>query len=281
MTVVGVDVGSVAAKAVVLADGKVAGRGMAPTGADPALAAETAWAKALEAAGADRASVSRLVTTGYGRRATQLSGDVVTEISAAARGAFWLGAPWGRVRIVADLGGQDTKVIVLDAEGNVADFAMNDKCAAGTGRFLTLMASCLELDLSEMGRLSLRSQSPVALNSTCAVFAESEVISLIAQGKKKEDIVAGLHAEIASRIVTMVRQMGGRELAPQRAAERSAAGPVEGLFFAGGGAQNAGVRSALESALGRPVYVPPEPQYVVAIGAALIAAGLGGPRRVT
>jgi predicted CoA-substrate-specific enzyme activase len=276
-----VDVGSVAAKAVILADGKVAGRGMAPTGADPALAAETAWAKALDAAGADRASVSRAVITGYGRRATRLSGDVVTEISAAARGAFWLGAPWGRVRIVADLGGQDTKVIVLDAEGNVADFAMNDKCAAGTGRFLTLMAACLELDLSEMGRLSLRSQSPVALNSTCAVFAESEVISLIAQGRKKEDIVAGLHAAIASRIATMVRQIAGRELAPQRAAERTAAGPVEGLFFAGGGAQSAGVRAALESALGQPVYVPPEPQYVVATGAALIAAGLGRPPRVT
>ncbi|MGO8704685.1 MAG: acyl-CoA dehydratase activase [Candidatus Brocadiia bacterium] len=268
MTTSGVDVGSVAAKAVVMAGGKVAGRGMAPTGADPALAAETAWAKALEAAGADRASVSRLVITGYGRRATRLAGDVVTEISAAARGAFWLGAPWGRARIVADLGGQDTKVIVLDAEGNVADFAMNDKCAAGTGRFLTLMAACLELDLAEMGRLSLRSRAPVPLNSTCAVFAESEVISLIAQGRKKEDIVAGLHAAIASRIATMVRQMGGRE-------------PAEGLFFAGGGAQNAGVRAALESALGQPVYVPPEPQFVVATGAALIAAGLGGPPRVT
>ncbi len=186
MTASGVDIGSVAAKAVVLADGGVAGRGMAPTGADPAQAAETALAKALEAAGAERASVSRLVATGYGRRATRLSGEVVTEISAAARGAFWLGAPWGHIRVVADLGGQDTKVIVLDAAGNVADFAMNDRCAAGTGRFLSLMAACLEMDLSEMARLSLQSQSPVALNSTCAVFAESEVISLIAQGKKKK-----------------------------------------------------------------------------------------------
>jgi predicted CoA-substrate-specific enzyme activase len=261
MTTSGVDIGSVAAKAVVLAEGQVAGRGMAPTGADPAQAAETALAKAIEAAGAERASISRLVATGYGRRATRLSGEVVTEISAAARGAFWLGAPWDRIRIVADLGGQDTKVIVLDAAGNVADFAMNDRCAAGTGRFLTLMAGCLEMDLAEMGRLSLQSQSPVALNSTCAVFAESEVISLIAQGKKKEDIVAGLHAAIASRIATMVRQMAGRD-------------PIEGLFFMGGGARNAGVCAALESALGRPVYVPPEPQFVVATGAALIAAGL-------
>jgi predicted CoA-substrate-specific enzyme activase len=275
MMTCGVDVGSVAAKAVVLANGKVVGRGIAPTGAAPALAAETAWAGALEAAGADRASVARVVATGYGRRATRLPGDVVTEISAAARGAFWLGAPWGRARILADLGGQDTKVIVLDAEGHVADFTMNDKCAAGIGRFLTLMAACLEMDLSEMGRLSLRSQAPVALNSTCAVFAESEVVSLIAQGRKKEDIAAGLHAAIASRIAAMVRQAAGpfgetRGRPEQRRMGRR--GPIEGLFFAGGGAQNAGVQAALESALGRPVYVPPEPQYVAATGAALIAA---------
>jgi len=257
MTTTGIDVGSVAAKAVVFGDGKVLGRAVTPTGAAPKQAAETAWAKALDAAGTDRASVSRVVVTGYGRRAAQLEGEIVTEISAAARGAWWLGAPWGPVRTVADLGGQDTKVIVLDEAGNVADFAMNDKCAAGTGRFLSLMAACLEVDLAELGALSGRSRAPVAINSTCAVFAESEVISLIAQGNKKEDIVAGLHAAIAARIAAMVRQMGGRE-----------------LFFAGGGAQDIGVRAALESALGQPVYVPPEPQFVVAIGAALIAAGV-------
>jgi predicted CoA-substrate-specific enzyme activase len=278
-----VDVGSVAAKAVVLTDGKVAGRGIAPTGADPALAAETAWAGALQAAAVEPAAVARLVVTGYGRRATKLPGDVVTEISAAARGAFWLGAPWGRVRILVDLGGQDTKVIALDAEGHVADFAMNDKCAAGTGRFLSLLAACLGIELSQMGRLSLQSQAPVALNSTCAVFAESEVISLIAQGRKREDIVAGLHAAIASRIATMIRQIGGPFDGAQGRPLEVAQGtrePIGGLFFAGGGAQNEGVRAALESALGQPVYVPPEPQYVVATGAALIATGLTGTQRV-
>ena len=115
-------------------------------------------------------------------------------------------------------------MIVLDDAGNVADFAMNEKCAAGTGRFLSLMAACLEMDLDEMGALSGRSRAPVALNSTCAVFAESEVISLIAQGKKKEDIAAGLHAAIAARIAAMVRQMGGREsllLRRRRAEHRS------------------------------------------------------------
>jgi predicted CoA-substrate-specific enzyme activase len=136
---------------------------------------------------------------------------------------------------------------------------MNDKCAAGTGRFLSLMAATLDMDLAHMGEISSRSTEPVTLNSTCAVFAESEVVSLIAQGRKKEDIVAGLHAAIAQRIATMVRQLGGKD-----------------VFFSGGGARNSGVRRALESALGHRVHVPPEPQFIVATGAAVIAAAKAG-----
>jgi len=254
----GVDVGSVATKAVILGDGNVLGSALVATGASPRQAAETALAKALSEARKDRSSIGRVVSTGYGRRATEMEGAIVTEITAAARGAHWIGAPWGAVRTVVDLGGQDTKVILLDPEGNVADFVMNDKCAAGTGRFLSLMSATLEMDIAEMGDLSSRSKEPVAINSTCAVFAESEVISLIAQGRRKEDIIAGLHAAIASRIATMVRQMGGHQ-----------------VFFSGGGARNSGVRRALESALREGVHVPPEPQFIVATGAALIAAGAG------
>lgn len=254
MILAGVDVGSVATKVVTLKDKQVVGRHVLPTGANPQKAAETALAGALGQAGLAGATPSRIVSTGYGRRATQMSGDIVTEITAAGRGAHWLGAPWGAVKTVLDLGGQDTKVIVLNGDGSVADFAMNDKCAAGTGRFLTLMCGALEIDLAQMSALSLQALQPVAINSTCAVFAESEVVSLIAQGRSKEDIVAGLYSAIASRIANMVRQMGGKE-----------------IFFSGGGARSAGLHKAIESALGLPVYVPPEPQFVVATGAALIA----------
>jgi len=259
MIVAGVDSGSVATKAVVLAEGKVSGSAVVPTGANPKQAADSALQEALRQARAERSAMVRVVSTGYGRRALQMENEVVTEITAAAAGAHWLGCPAGPVKLMVDLGGQDTKVILLKPDGGVADFVMNDKCAAGTGRFLSLMATALEIDLSAMGELAARASAPVTINSTCAVFAESEVISLIAQGRSKEDIVAGLHAAIASRITTMVRQMGGGE-----------------VFFAGGGAKNSGVRAALERALGRPVYVPPEPQFVVATGAAVLAARAAG-----
>ena len=252
--VAGVDIGSVATKVVLFAGGKVLGRAVVPTGVSPQSAAEAA----LTAASAEAqlpAKPARVVTTGYGRRSTQLQGDIVTEITAAARGAHWLGAPTGPVHSVVDLGGQDTKVILVHADGSVADFAMNDKCAAGTGRFLSLMAHALEVELGDLGDLSLRATQPVTINATCAVFAESEVVSLIARGRRKEDIVAGIHAAIASRIANMVRQMGGKD-----------------VVFTGGGAKNKGLHKALESALGATIYVPPDPQFVVATGAALIAA---------
>lgn len=255
MLCAGVDIGSVATKVVLFGGGKVLGRGLQPTGADPARAAATAMEATLADAGLAAERPARVVCTGYGRRATQLGGDIVTEISAAARGAHFLGRPGGVVSAVLDVGGQDTKVIMVSPEGKVVDFAMNDKCAAGTGRFLSLMAAALEVDLAQMGELSLRATAPVTVNATCAVFAESEVVSLIGQGRAKEDIAAGLHAAIASRVAGMVRQMGQSE-----------------IFFMGGAARNIGLRRALENALSATVYVPPEPQFVVATGAAVIAA---------
>lgn len=257
VVVAGVDIGSVATKAVVLADGEVAARKVVRTGVYPARAAEQALEAALAEAGLSRDRLEHVVTTGYGRRSVRLgSSQVVTEITAAGRGAWVLSTPWGRARTVVDLGGQDSKVILLDEAGAVADFVMNDKCAAGTGRFLEVMAGVLGVTLEEMGELSLRAASPVTINSTCTVFAESEVVSLIAQGRSPADIAAGLHASIASRLAGMVKRLSGSR-----------------VMLVGGGALNRGVHKALEAALGEEVYVPPEPQFVVALGAALIAAG--------
>ncbi len=255
MITAGVDIGSVATKAVLLRQGEVLGKSVVKTGASPRQAAQQALEQALAEAGIKREDINRTASTGYGRRAVDFGDKVITEISADARGAFFLGCPWGKPELVADLGGQDTKVILLDRNGAVADFAMNDKCAAGTGRFLEVMAGVLGVELDEMGEISQRSTALVPINSTCTVFAESEVISLIAGGARKEDIIAGLHAAIASRLVNMLRQMKDGD-----------------VFFNGGGARNSGVRAALEKELGRQVYIPADPQFVVALGAALMAA---------
>ncbi len=327
----GVDIGSVATKAVVVTDGearplpagpsgarntvrrtansespavhqdrrglKVVGRAITRTGVNPPEAGEEVLNAALKEAGltgdrearplstvapgahnqppsrspamnpgasrtaGGRGLLDRIVTTGYGRRSVPFGDVAVTEITAAGRGAWFLGAPWGSARTVVDLGGQDSKVVLLEEPGVVPDFAMNDKCAAGTGRFLEVMAGVLGVELGEMGELSLRATDPVTINSTCTVFAESEVISLIAQGRRPADIAAGIHNSIASRLVTMVRQLAG-----------------DRVFFCGGGARNVGVQAALREALAAELYVPPDPQFVPALGAALIASDQLGNR---
>lgn len=254
MITAGIDIGSVATKAVVLGDGKMLGKAVVRSQTDQKQAAEIVLADAIAQAGMSRAAITSIATTGYGRRSIGFVDKIITEISAGATGAFFLGAPWGKPRLVADLGGQDTKVILLENDGSTLDFRMNDKCAAGTGRFLEIMAEALGVSLEEMGDISLRSRTPATINSTCTVFAESEIISLIARGTSKEDIIAGLHGAIASRIMTMLSQMGNYD-----------------LFFIGGGAMNKGVCKALENSLLRRLYVPPDPQYVVALGAAVMA----------
>jgi len=251
----GLDIGSVATKAVILRDGEVAGRALVRTGADPATAARRALDGAAARAGITPGEAGRVVATGYGRRTVDFADEVITEITADARGACRTGCPWGAPRLIVDLGGQDTKVILLDEGGMVRDFAMNDKCAAGTGRFLEVMAGVLDVPIEEFGEASARSRSPAPVNATCTVFAETEVISLIAGGARKEDIIAGLHAAIASRIAQMAGPMGEHD-----------------VFFNGGGALNAGVCRALERTLRRKVHVPPMPQFIVATGAAWTGA---------
>jgi predicted CoA-substrate-specific enzyme activase len=254
----GVDMGSTATKAVVLVDGRIAGSEARTTGADPERSGERALKDSLDQAGLELDAVDYIVSTGYGRRGLELADESVNEINANARGAAWLGSASGTVRTIIDIGGQDSKAISLDADGVIRDFAMNDKCAAGTGKFLEVIADLLEVPVDQLGDLALGSTRPVGIASTCVVFAQSEVVSLIARREDRGDILAGIHRAIASRVVTMARRIGVEEV----------------VVFDGGPAMNKGLRAAVEAELGFPVVVPRHPQLVVALGAALVAADL-------
>lgn len=250
----GVDIGSTYTKVVIIKDDKVVGFGIKPTGASSEGAAQSAMKEALEMSGESLENIQYTVSTGYGRRITTLANEIISEISANARGSKWLGEKFG-IRTVIDIGGQDTKVIALDENCDILDFRMNDKCAAGTGRFLEVLANVLEVPLDDMGKLSLESKAPVEITTTCLVFAKSEVASLIAKGTRKEDLIAGIHRAIARRLIVMAKRVGIREV----------------VFFDGGPARNIGMRKAFEDELGLKIYVPDRPQIVTASGAAMIA----------
>lgn len=252
MAVAGVDVGAIAAKAVVLEDGQICGYAISPTGYDVVMAARKVLQQSLKKAGLTEEHLERIVATGYGRISVPFADERVTEISCHAKGASWL-VP--ETRMVIDIGGQDSKAIRVDEGGNVTSFAMNDKCAAGTGRFLEVMARALELPIDRFGRLSLKSRNPCGISSICTVFAESEVVSLRAEKKALEDIIAGIHRAVAKRIVSMMTPIG-------------IGSPIT---MTGGVAKNVGQRKALEEELGAELIVPKEPQIVGALGAALFA----------
>ena len=196
-----------------------------------------------------------LVATGYGRKLVRQAARAVTEITCHARGIY---RELGRGGTLVDIGGQDSKVIGIGPQGDVTDFAMNDKCAAGTGRFLENTASRLSVPLERMGQVALSAASEVAISNTCTVFAESEVISLIAHGVAVESILRGLHRSLVKRIVAMIRAVG---LAPP-------------LMLSGGVAQNQAIPHMLEEETGEKVILPRSPQLVGAYGAALIALDL-------
>ncbi|MBI4304628.1 MAG: 2-hydroxyglutaryl-CoA dehydratase [Chloroflexi bacterium] len=216
-------------------------------------AAETCLAEALRLAGLKSGDIDYVVSTGYGRANVKFANDQVTELTCHARGARHFCPD---VHTVIDIGGQDSKVIHINDQGQVENFVMNDKCAAGTGRFLEVMAGALQVNLEGLGELSLRSQIEVDVSSMCTVFAESEVISLFAAGHNQADIASAVHRAIARRIVGMVGQIGAR-------------GKVA---MTGGVAKNIGVVRALEKKLGTAILVPEEPQINGALGAAIIAA---------
>ncbi|HOL22201.1 MAG TPA: acyl-CoA dehydratase activase [bacterium] len=247
----GIDIGSVTTKCVIVKDGAVSGKALLRTSLDTERCAEDVLRKATEEAGIKTEEIKEIISTGYGRRQFKRAGRIITEISAVAKGGYLLG---GETRcLIVDVGGQDTKVVEVDDKGEVTDFLMNDKCAAGTGRFLEIMADVLETDIKGFSSLAMSSKNPVKINSTCSVFAESEVISLITSSTAREDIAAGLFNSIASRIAAMVRQFGHTDI----------------IFFCGGGAKNPALKHSLERILERDVVVLPEPQFVVAYGAAM------------
>ena len=251
MPVAGIDVGSVAAKAVILENETVLGHAVLPTGWNAREAGEQALEKACRNAGCTRDAISRVVGTGYGRVSLPFADRTITEISCHGLGAVRL---FPKTGMVLDIGGQDSKIIATEADGSVQDFMMNDKCAAGTGRFLQVLSGILDMELSALGTAAGRG-TPVAISSMCAVFAETEIIGLLAQGTSPDDIAAGVFLSIARRM----RSLAGRI-------------PLQGeCTFTGGLASSVSFVRMLEKELGVPVNVPEHPQLVGAFGAALIA----------
>jgi len=252
MITVGIDVGSITAKAAVIRDGAVISDKLILTGFNARHAGERVFEKIIEDLGIEASSIDKIIATGYGRNSVTIADKAVTEITCHAIGAHHLNPA---VRSVIDIGGQDSKAIALDESGSVKDFAMNDKCAAGTGRFLEVMAKALEVELDQFGQFSINADLPSKISSLCTVFAESEVISLISKGEKRENIIAGIHESIAARVVAMANRTGLK--AP--------------IMMTGGVAKNIGVVQALEKKLGQPIEVSPLSQVTGAIGAALLA----------
>jgi len=251
MIVAGIDVGSLTAKTVLLDDTKkILASSIVLTRAKSRQAAQDSLDESLKLAGLKLGDISYTLGTGYGRENVPSPNSTLSEITCHARGAHFL-IP--EVRTVIDIGGQDSKVISIGDRGNVTDFNMNDKCAAGTGRFLDVMAHALEVDLNDMGKLSLQSKKEVQVSSMCTVFAESEVISLIADNCDITDIIAGIHTSIARRVGSMVTRVGVRDK----------------TVMTGGVAKNIGVVRALEKELVTTITVPEEPQIIGALGAAL------------
>ncbi|MDH4100441.1 MAG: acyl-CoA dehydratase activase [Nitrospirota bacterium] len=256
----GIDIGSTAIKTA-LADesGLLVGWYCAPTGSSFHKNSVEALNTLLEKNGITRDDVAYLVSTGYGRKLFKDADESISEITANARGAKGLGDKHGKVRTILNIGGQDSKVIALDDDGHVKTSVMNDKCAAGTGRFLEVAARNLEVDIEELGVLHFEAgDAPLPVNSTCTVFAESEIISLLSHGHGKGEIIAGIHYSIAKRIVRLASRVNIEDV----------------VFFDGGPAMNKGMVAALEDELMRPVVVPEVPQITTAFGAALIAREL-------
>ena len=249
----GIDSGSTSTDVVILdRDKKMVTGVILPTGAGAAVGAERALEQALEQAGLQREDIDAIVTTGYGRTAIQDGDKSITEITCHARGAHYLDPG---VRTVIDIGGQDSKVIRLDENGAVVNFVMNDKCAAGTGRFLEMMARTMEMSLDEMSKAGLHYKEDITISSMCTVFAESEVVSLIAQNKPTDDIVHGLNKAVASKTAALAKRVGGEER----------------YMMTGGVSKNQGLVKTLEEKLGTTLVVSEKAQLCGALGAALFA----------
>jgi len=257
MITCGIDAGSRAIK-VVLLDGeqrRILAAGAADQGVQQEQLARELYQRLLAESGLATEQVTSSVATGYGRNLISFADRTVTEITCHAVGVHQV---WPEARTVVDIGGQDSKVIRLGTGGLVEDFAMNDRCAAGTGRFMEVMAQRLDLSLEELGPIAARSTAPAMISSMCVVFAETEVVGLLAGGVEPADIVAGVQSSIARRVAAMAGRM-----------------VVAPVAFTGGGALVSGMDRALATALEQPVQVIPDPRMTGALGAAILASRPG------
>jgi len=248
----GIDIGSAFSKAVVVAGSELVSYHIIPSGGNYKLAADEVAGRALSEAKLSFNDIAYVVATGYGAANVAFSNQVATDIACQSRGVYNL---FPSARTVIDIGGQFSRVFKVGEGGRATAFVLSEKCAGGSGRFLQVIARVLQIDLKEIGQLSLKSKNKLNFNTGCAVFAESEAISRIAEGASKEDILAGVHRALAAKVQNLVERVG---LEPDCA-------------LIGGGAKDIGLVRSIEEGLGLSLLVPEEPQIVAAFGAALIA----------
>ena len=254
MITAGIDCGAKNTKTVIIKDGEVIGKGLVLTGFDPEKAVEESLDIAIQAAGVARNDIRRIGGTGSGKNAVKFADDDISDIKAMSKGAIFF---FPNARTVADVGAEEGRAAKIDEKGNPVDFAINEKCAAGAGVFIEAMARALEVSIEEMGPLSLQSNKKIPMNAQCVVFAESEVVGLIHAKTEKQDISKAIHDAMASRVVSMVRQIGVNK----------------DVAMIGGVGYNPGfVAAMLRELKVEEIFIPDEPEYGAAVGAAVVAA---------
>lgn len=253
----GIDIGSTAIKVALVDENReLVGHRISASGSMFYKYAKQSLGDLLRDLNIDEADVVYTVSTGYGRKLFKEADENISEITANALGARAAAKGQCDIKTIINIGGQDSKAISLDVDGNVVNFAMNDRCAAGTGKFLDVVAMNLEIDVEELGEYHFKSKgTPLAINSTCAVFAESEIIGLLGNDHSVEDIVAGVHYSIAKRVIKLVKRVGIKE----------------GIYFDGGPALNEGLVYAIENELSKEIFIPEFPQITTSFGAAILA----------
>lgn len=249
----GIDIGSTTIEVVLLNGAEILGKRMKPSGAFPAEHARKALDGLLADLRIDRAGIGRIVATGFGRNYFEHSDRAVSEITCHAAGVFSL---MPDARTIIEIGGQDSKMMQLDDQGRVSDFVMNDRCAAGTGKFIETVARTLAIPIEETGEMGLRAEMACEISSMCAVFAETEIVGLLHQGASPDSVLRGVFNAVSRRILGMSGRIGLKEE----------------VVFTGGVARNPGVHRALEEITGRTIRVPAEPEFTGALGAAIVAS---------
>jgi benzoyl-CoA reductase subunit D len=254
MITVGIDCGAKNTKTIIMQDRNIIGRAKVPTGFDPEKAVEASLAEGIRAAGIQREDITRIYGTGSGKKAVKIADDTVNDIKAMSKGVNFY---FPTARTVTDVGAEEGRAAKIDEKGNPIDFAINEKCAAGAGAFIEAMARALEVSIEEMGPLCLQSDKKIPMNAQCAIFAESEVVGLIHSKTSKPDISKAIHDSMAGRVVSMIRRIGVNQ----------------DIAMIGGVGNNPGFLDAMKRELKvEKIYVPDEPEYGAAVGAAVAAA---------